>query len=313
MDHGGVFLGLDCGGTKSRYAWSRGSVIDQDLRGVQLAVHGMEAAAEALAEVVTRAMQDAMPVACVAAVAGAGDRVLAQQLAQATARRVPSVPIAVVGDVLAAAAAALGLGPGALVWAGTGSFAIARAADGALHRTGGRGYLLGDQGSGYDLVRRAAAAALLALDGLGEPTVLGEALAKAFGAPQPARLGAVLQQRTTGEVAAQLPIVLACAERGDRVAQQVLQDGADALAMVANAAVRQADLDWRELPVTFGGGVLTGVPSVRELVTERLRSFGAPAPQLLDEHAAARGAARLAQAWHQRAEPLCRWVTDGAL
>jgi N-acetylglucosamine kinase-like BadF-type ATPase len=313
MEHSGDFLGLDCGGTNSRFAWASSRAGGTEPRGVQVAVHGVEVAADVLADVLARAMQVTKPLACVAAVAGAGDPALAQQLALATARRGCVVPIAVVGDVLGAAAAALAQGPGVMVWAGTGSFAIARAVDGSLHRTGGRGYLLGDQGSGYDLVRRAAAAALLALDGLGEPTALSEALTKAFAAPQPSRLGAVLQQRSTGEVAAQLPIVIDCAVRGDLVAQQVLQDGADALAMVANAAVRQAELDWRDLPVTFGGGVLTGVPMVHELVAERLRSFGAQTPSSVDDMAAARGAALLAQAWHQRAQPLCRWVTDGAL
>ena len=40
-------------------------------------------------------------------------------------------------------------GPGIVVIAGTGSTALGRAADGALCRVGGHGYLLGDEGSGY--------------------------------------------------------------------------------------------------------------------------------------------------------------------
>ena len=41
-------------------------------------------------------------------------------------------------------------------------------------------------------------------------------------------------------------------------ADEVLTAGIDALAMLGNAAVRTAGLDWQALPVAFGGGVLTG-------------------------------------------------------
>jgi ribosome-associated protein len=128
----------------------------------------------------------------------------------------------VVGDVLAAAAAALAEGPGLLVWSGTGSFAIARAANGELHRIGGRGYLLGDQGSGYDLVRAPPRPCCCAIDDLGPATALTAALTKAFGAPAPQRLGAVLQRLDSGEVAQRLPVVLAVAAAGDPVANEVL-------------------------------------------------------------------------------------------
>jgi len=53
--------------------------------------------------------------------------------------------------------------PGLVLHAGTGSFVAARAPDGTIHYTGGLGWKLGDPGSGYDLGRRAIAAAMLEL------------------------------------------------------------------------------------------------------------------------------------------------------
>jgi N-acetylglucosamine kinase-like BadF-type ATPase len=307
-----AWLGLDCGGTTTRWAWwPAGARPGGSGAGVQPAVQGVDAAAAALVERLLAAVPRRDATAAVAAIAGAGDAAIRAALLGAVQRAGVAFPVAIVGDTLAAAAGALGDGPGLLVWSGTGSFAVARGPDGSLHRTGGRGHLLGDQGSGYDLVRRAAAAVVLAADGLGEPTALGDVLVRAFSAPSPQRLGAVLQRLSSGEVAAALPQVLACAA-GDAVADEVLDDGMAALAMVANAAVRAAGLQWTGLTVTLGGGVLQMEP-MRARLQQRLGAFGAAPARVAAADAGALGAARLAHDWQRRSEPMCRWVDDGAL
>jgi glucosamine kinase len=309
-----VFLGLDVGGSQCRYEWwPADSRPGGDARAVQPAVHGLEAACDGLAAALRAAAGDTPPEAAVCAMAGVGDAATSQALVAGLRARGVDFPVAVVGDVLAAAAAGLADGPGVLLWAGTGSFAIARAANGELHRVGGRGYLLGDQGSGYDLVRRAAAAVLLAVDDLGPPTLLTQALVEAFEAPAPQRLGAVLQRASSGDVAKHLPVVLATAAAGDAVANEVLHGAVDALAMLASAAVRRAGLDWNNLPVAVGGGVLTGAVAVAELLAERLRSLGAQAPRPIAPRAAAHAAAWLAEGFHRREQPRYGWVTRVAL
>lgn len=309
-----VFLGLDVGGSQCRFEWwPAGAARGGDAASVQPAVHGIDATVAGLDAALRAALRVAQPEAAVCALAGAGDAATSGAIAAGLRARGIVFPVAVVGDVLAAAAAGLADGPGVLVWAGTGSFAIARGTNGELHRVGGRGYLLGDQGSGFDLVRRAAAAALLAVDGLGPPTALVEALTRAFAAPAPQRLGAVVQQLAPGDVAARLPVVLDAAAAGDAVAGDVVQQGADALAMLANAAVRQAELDWRDLAVGLGGGVLGAESPVAALLAERLRAFGSSAPQHVDARAAARGAAWLAHGWHTRQSPQQEWVGRVAL
>lgn len=309
-----MFLGLDVGGSQCRYEWwPAGCRSGGDARAVQPAVQGLDAACDGLTEALRAAAGDVLPTAAVCAMAGVGDVATSQAIAAGVRARGITFPVAVVGDVLAAAAAGLADGPGVLVWAGTGSFAIARARDGELHRVGGRGFLLGDQGSGYDLVRRAAAAVLLAIDDLGPATALTDELTRAFGAPAPQRLGAVLQRATSGEVAARLPVVLAVAAAGDPVAVEVLAEGVDALAMLATAALRRAGLDWPELPVAVGGGVLTGADGLAELLAERLRAFGARAPRAIEPRAAARAAAWLAHGFHHHEEPGHGWVTRVAL
>ncbi len=304
-----AFLGLDVGGSKCRLEWwPIGVRAGADGRSVQPAVQGLDAAADGLAAVLRGAMADAVPEAAVCALAGVGDAATSAAMVAALRARGIDFPVAVVGDVLAAAAAALADGPGVLVWAGTGSFAVARAHDGTLHRCGGRGYLLGDQGSGYDLVRQAARRAVLAVDGMAPPTALGDALAAAFGAPSPARLGAVLQRLAPGEVAARLPVVLAAAAAGDAVAREALAQGVGDLDALADAAVKKAGLAWRGLSTACGGGVFEALVDQRAAVADRFVARGALAPTLVAPRAAAVGAAWLADGWHRGLSPQKEWV-----
>jgi N-acetylglucosamine kinase-like BadF-type ATPase len=309
-----LFLGVDVGGTHCRHEWwPAGAAPGGEARGVQPSVHGIDVTVPRLAEALAAATHERRPAAAVCALAGAGDERTSEAIAAGLRAAGITFPVAIVGDVLAAAAAALADAPGVLIWSGTGSFAVARGADGQLHRAGGRGYLLGDQGSGYDLVRRAAAAVLLAADQLGPATALTEPLTTAFRAPAPARLGASMQRLDTAEIAAKLPLLIDIASRGDAVAREVLEAGADGLAMLAAGAVSRAGLDWRELPVAIGGGVLVNAPAFAELLAARLLSFGGGAPRALDERAPARAAAWLANEFHHRREPAFSWVQRVAI
>ncbi len=309
-----IFLGLDVGGTHCRFEWAPAGVLPGgDARTVQPAVHGLQATIDGLAEVLHMALQIQKPAAVVCALAGVGDAVTSARLATGLRERGVDVPIAIVGDVLAAAAAALTEGPGVLVWAGTGSFAISRSVTGELIRVGGRGYLLGDQGSGYDLVRRAAAAVLLAVDGLGPPTSLTGKLCAAFDAPAPQRLGAVLQRLDSGQVAAKTPLVIAAADEGDAVAREVLDAAVSSLATLAIAAARQAGNELQDLDVAFGGGVLTSVPRYAAALGKELADQGMQPHRLIDGRGAARGAAWLAHGWHQNRQPQHQWVERVAL
>lgn len=313
-----TWLGLDVGGTSCRYEWwPEGLHAGGQARGVQPAVHGVSAAAEALVATLATAAEVAVPDAAVVAMAGAGDPQVAADITERTTAGLMAAGIQtqvfVVGDVLAAAAAGLRDGPGVLVWSGTGSFAVARGASDELARVGGRGYLLGDQGSAYDFVRRAAAAVLLAVDELGPETELTNTLSRAFDAPSPQRLGAVLQQSEPGDVARHLPVVIEAAVRGDAVANEVLESGTEALALLAVAAARSADLDTRDLPVSIGGGVVVHVPAIAELLRQRLAALGLGPVTSVTERAAAAGAAWLAHGCHQGIEPQRSWVQHVAL
>src|SRR5881628_2177520 len=100
--------------------------------------------------------------------ATASAAVLAETARRAAAHVGLARRVRVLADAEVALSAAFGRGPGVLVNAGTGSIAYARDPHGGLHRAGGYGWQLGDEGGGYWLGRRALEAAAWAQDGRGE-------------------------------------------------------------------------------------------------------------------------------------------------
>src|SRR5207302_4816203 len=82
----------------------------------------------------------------------------------------------VTNDAVIALAGATASGQGIIAIAGTGSIAFGRNASGRTARAGGWGYIFGDEGSGFDIVRQALRAALRMEEGWGPATRLREVL-----------------------------------------------------------------------------------------------------------------------------------------
>lgn len=154
-------------------------------------------------------------------------------------------------DSISALTSEIGVGDGIVAIAGTGSGVYARV-QGVMRQTGGWGYLLGDEGSGYDLGRRALTAALRAIDGRGAPTLLtgmceaklGETLVNAV-----ARIykeGRVL-------IASFATVLLEAQAQGDEVACAQAEEAAWAMCEAIEVAGRALKLPVK--PVVLAGSV----------------------------------------------------------
>lgn len=98
----------------------------------------------------------------------------------------PDVALCLENDVETAHRGAFAGGPGIFILAGTGSVVMARAADGRPARAGGWGWLLGDEGGGYWLGRKALRHATRYLDTPHVPdTAFAQALLDRLGLPAP--------------------------------------------------------------------------------------------------------------------------------
>lgn len=160
--------------------------------------------------------------------------------------------------------------------AGTGSVA-ARIRDGRLDRVvGGRGWLLGDAGSGFWIGRRVARAVISALDGQGPTTALTDPVLRAVGIEPPAspadrvralgQLVSLTYAQPPVRLAELAPVAFRSAQ--DPVAREILVAASAALAELM-AVVRVPDLTG---PVVVGGsvivqGMLAAPPDLRRLFT----------------------------------------------
>jgi glucosamine kinase len=129
-------------------------------------------------------------------------------------------------DAVAGCLGAHGGGDGALVIAGTGSAAIARVGGGETV-IGGRGFLLGDDGSTARVGAEAIRAALRAHDGIGPASSLTEEAMRRFGDPLVATQWA-LTAKPAG-YSAFMPLVFERAAAGDAVALTIVAAAARAI------------------------------------------------------------------------------------
>jgi glucosamine kinase len=145
--------------------------------------------------------------------------------------------------------------PGLVIHAGTGSFVAARTRDGEVHYAGGIGWRFGDEGSGYDLGRRAIARALLELQGWAPPSGLGALVRERTGH---ATAGAVSvyfygDPATNNGVAGLAPDVLRLAGEGDKAAAEAVTASVSQLLALAVSVTTQ--LFHGRLPESFRAGV----------------------------------------------------------
>jgi N-acetylglucosamine kinase-like BadF-type ATPase len=147
--------------------------------------------------------------------------------------------------------------PGIITIAGTGSMAFGRNVTGKTARAGGWGYIFGDEGSAFDIVRQALRAALQFEEGWGTETVLRERLIEAAGASDANDLlhRFYTEQFPRDRVAAYAPLVSNSALDGDQAATTILRMAGSRLASLARGVHESLFQRYEAVPVSYIGGV----------------------------------------------------------
>ncbi len=132
--------------------------------------------------------------------------------------------------------------PAIVLISGTGSTAFGRSGK-VIARTGGRGYLLGDEGSGFWIGQRGMIAAIRAMDHAAPPTQLVELIgAKLDAASADEWTMRVYAARDPRDLIAQMSReVNTAAELGDTVAIEILESAATELAFMVTSVAKQLD------------------------------------------------------------------------
>jgi N-acetylglucosamine kinase-like BadF-type ATPase len=304
-------LGIDAGGTKTvcLLADERGAVIAEGRGpGANLHASGDLEVEKVLTGVVEEAIGDrnTRPAAICVGIAGA-DREADARIIRVIMRRIsPGSRILVVNDALVALVAGAGRGPGIAVLSGTGSIAYGRNAQGVAARAGGWGHLIGDEGSGYWIGRRALTAVVREVDGRGPRTRLTEDVMAHFGVADAAELVRIVYDRDVprSSVATLGPVVQKARDAGDAVAAELLARAGEELTLAAASVASRLEMRGDAFPIVLAGGVFRVVPWLVEDLGRRLAEVAprSEARLLADEPAVgavslaldeARGGARL--------------------
>jgi len=166
--------------------------------------------------------------------------------------------IEVVTDAAVALAGAAAGGPGIVVIAGTGSIAYGKSEDGRTARAGGWGYIFGDEGGAFDIVRRALRKALAAGEGWGPETTLQATFLTATSSEtvNEAMHKFYSDEWPRDRIAKLAPLVDEEAQAGDGAALQVLDECGHSLGVLAGKAPQGLAIDGSENLSTYPiGGV----------------------------------------------------------
>jgi N-acetylglucosamine kinase-like BadF-type ATPase len=143
-------------------------------------------------------------------------------------------------------------GAGIVLISGTGSVMFAKDVNGEIHRVGGWGRFIGDEGSGFTIGREALRAVAKFIDGRGEKTILKDLIFEKFKITD---LREVVSKIYSGEfdLASVAPIVMEAGEMGDEIAIKILDDACYELLTHIKAMLGKSNFGERVKLVLMGG------------------------------------------------------------
>jgi N-acetylglucosamine kinase-like BadF-type ATPase len=189
-----------------------------------------------------------------AGLGGAGRSEVARRATTFFEHGYPNARVRVTTDLEIALEAAFGSGEGIILLAGTGSAAFGRDASGRTARAGGRGPWFSDEGSAFDIGRRAAHAVTLAEERRGPETALSGRILEFHQCRNWDQLGEQITKNPDSVFPRTFSLVATLADEGDAVARGILAGAAVSLAGLVECVA--SELGWRdrEVPVAKVGG-----------------------------------------------------------
>ncbi len=275
-------IGIDGGGTKTDSAITdlSGNIIHQTTgKASNFLVVGIEEAVENIFALIEENLfklegdfADVKQI--VIGAAGAGRKEDAQLLEKsfqdyADQQGVHFKGVKVVSDAHIALEGAFPNSAGCILIAGTGSILFGKDEKGIIHRVGGFGRLIGDEGSGYSIGRKALNAVSKASDGRGEETMISELLdAKMNHNTSKNIINKVYNENL--DVASVAKIVIEAAEEGDPIAENILEEEADELVLHIRSLIYK--IQTSNLNVAFSGSLIDNKNFYSDLLKNKIKS-----------------------------------------
>jgi N-acetylglucosamine kinase-like BadF-type ATPase len=285
-----LVVGMDGGATKTAGLLSDldGGVLAEETGGASNPqVVGPEKSADVIVGLVEKLCGKAncstnQVLAVVAGLAGAGRegdkvRVKAATLAEAKKRKVAVGTVTIESDGRIALEGAFKGRPGIILIAGTGSFALAKDHKGGIHRAGGWGRIVGDEGSGFVIGRDGLNVVAKHIDGRGKATVLTKLVDKKLGlSNQEKIINGVYRENF--DVATVAPLVIEAAEAKDVECGRILNKATFELAEHVRILVNKIEESSRtrsKISLAFIGSLISHDNIYRKILTHKV-TFSLP-------------------------------------
>jgi N-acetylglucosamine kinase len=261
------YVGIDGGGTKTKCI-----LTDENLKPLfensggpsNFLVIGAEKVSEIILDHITKCIviqkiQASDVAAIVLGTTGAGRKsdveILENQiLKDAKEKNIVINRLSIESDARIALEGAFSGNAGSILIAGTGSIMFGKDDDGNIHRIGGYGRYIGDEGSGYRIGRKALNAVARAFDGRAKQTKIIDLIQQEFSISTPEELITEVY-RNNFNIPSVAPLVFEAAESGDVTAQRILEDEANELLLHISAM--KTKLNVTVLKVSLIGSILT--------------------------------------------------------
>ena len=186
--------------------------------------------------------------------AGAGRIEEVEKLEQTLKNLLPhSVHLKIFTDAEAGLEGAFSGKPGCILIAGTGSIIFGKDQQGVIHRCGGFGKILGDEGSGYMIGKKGIIAVAKEFDNRGERTLITELLKDKY---QILSVQDVINAvyKNDLNIAAVAPLVLTSAENNDHVALGIIDEETNALLNLVSCMMKKLSNGINE--ICFSGSLI---------------------------------------------------------
>jgi len=185
---------------------------------------------------------------------------------------------------------------GVVVIAGTGSLIFGQNSQGLTKRVGGWGYLLGDEGGGYNIAIQGLQAALKSYDGRESPTTLITDFQTYLDLKNIEGLIEVVYRRGWGtrDIAKLAPIVFAAADKEDKVAKKIIQGAVEELSKATKIVISTLFQPHEIFEVVTIGSVWRGMKNFRGWFENSITAIAPTAQVIWPRHQPVYGAALLA-------------------
>ena len=183
---------------------------------------------------------------------------------------------------------------GVIIISGTGAIVYGIDTNGREARASGWGYLLGDEGSGYDIAIRGLRAIARAADGRDDPTELTNRVLSRLELNTPNALIRWVHAASRDAIAHLAEIVFGAAQNSDNIAERIIDAAAAELVLAAGSVIGQLKFGG-SFDVVLSGGNLTHQPMFADKIRHRFSEVHPEALVLLPKHEPAYGAVLLAQ------------------